>query len=359
MSAVAPAPEMGSQGVSALYARRSLGIHYLLLLATVVLLAGGSLFVGAVDLADARLRDVVLSLRGVRVGAAFIAGAALSVGGVIVQSLFKNPLASPSVLGTTAGADIGGKLAIFAFSFASERAGSQLAGSSGAMSRIGAEMLLPLGCVVGAACALSLLLAVRRVSEQIIVLLLTGFLLASLLSSLSGLLTSIAGERPELARALIAFGLGDVSGVGPRRLAMVAPLVLFGLAAALYFSRSLDVLLSGAEEALALGVDVPRVRICCVTWTAVLTAGAVAVGGNVAFVGLIVPHVLRPLFGVEHRRLLPAAALAGGAFLVACDVLSRALPLQSEIPLGVITGLIGAPVFLLLLLRSRQALGHD
>jgi iron complex transport system permease protein len=107
-----------------------------------------------------------------------------------------------------------------------------------------------------------------------------------------------------------------------------------------------------------LGLDVTRARRWCIAWTALLTAGAVAVGGNVGFVGLVVPHGLRRLVGVSHRSLVPAAALAGGAFLLACDGLARSLPSRTEVPLGVITDLVGAPLFLWLLLRSRGRLLH-
>jgi iron complex transport system permease protein len=117
-------------------------------------------------------------------------------------------------------------------------------------------------------------------------------------------------------------------------------------------------MLSGEEEAASLGVDVPAVRVWTVVWTSVLTGAAVSIGGNVGFVGLIVPHALRPFVGVEHRKLVPAAALAGGAFVVVCDVVSRALPTRSEVPLGVVTGLLGAPVFLSLLLRVARGEEH-
>ncbi len=327
---------------------------YAVLIALVMLTCVGSLFVGAGDLSNTHLQATFLQLRTGRLCAAFLAGSALAVGGVIVQGMFKNPLASPSILGTTAGADLGGKIALLLFDLA---LGASDVESAFAARGLSPEVLLPLGCVAGAAGALLILLGIRRATNDLIVLLLSGFLLTSLFGSLSGFLTSIAGERPELARAMVAFGLGDVSGVGLRRVALGVPLVLCGLAAAFFWSRPLDVMLSGSEEAEALGVNVDRVRMSCVIWTAVLTAAAVAVGGSVAFVGLIVPHALRPFVGVQHRRLVPAAALLGGAFLVGCDMLARTAPLGSEIPLGVVTGLIGAPLFLVLLLRSREELG--
>ena len=107
-----------------------------------------------------------------------------------------------------------------------------------------------------------------------------------------------------------------------------------------------------------LGLDVRRARRWCIAWTALLTAGAVAVGGNLGFVGLVVPHALRRTLGVAHRALIPAAGLAGGCFVLLCDVLARALPARTEVPLGVITSLVGAPTFLVLLLRARREVLH-
>lgn len=314
-----------------------------------VVVSLGSLLVGFGDLSDARLASTFLSLRLVRLEAAFLAGAALAVSGVVVQGLFKNPLASPSILGTTSGADLGGKLSLVLFDV--------ILGSS-LTQAIGIEMLLPVGCVIGAVLALLVALTIHRLSDDIVFLLLTGFLLTSLFGSVSSLLTTMASEREGLARAMIAFGLGDVGGVGVRRVVLAAPLVVAGVSAAFLWARPLDLMLSGEEEASALGVAVADVRWASVLWTAILTAAAVSVAGSVTFVGLIVPHALRPLVGVEHRRLIPASALMGGLFVVACDMIARSAPFGSELPLSVVTGLIGAPLFLLLLLKHRRELAH-
>jgi iron complex transport system permease protein len=179
-------------------------------------------------------------------------------------------------------------------------------------------------------------------------------LLSALFVSVEGFVTSLAQERWELSRAVLSFALGDVSGVGPRQLWLALPLVSVGVALAWSWSAPLDLMLSGEEEAASLGADVQVVRRWVVVWTAILTAAAVAIGGNVGFVGLIVPHALRRFVGLQHRRLIPAAALGGGTFVVACDVLSRVLPGRSEVPLGVITGILGAPTFLWLLLKHRR-----
>ena len=314
------------------------------LLFALLLVAGAlAVLVGSGDLADPELRDTFLKLRGYRLTAAFVAGAALSVGGVVVQGLFRNPLASPSVLGTTAGASFGGQVALLVYGVAG-------VGSTFVVP----EMIVPIGCFVGALAALAVLLLFLRITQDLLALLLTGFVLSALFLSLSAFVTSIAQETWELGRAVVSFSLGSVSGTGPRQLAFALPLIGASLVACWTWGRSLDLLLSGEEEAQSLGANVGAVRWWSAIWVSLLVAGAVSVGGNVGFVGLVVPHMLRPFSGTKHQRLIPAAALAGGIFLVACDIIARIIPSRSEIPLGVVTGLIGAPLFLLLLIRLRR-----
>jgi iron complex transport system permease protein len=310
-----------------------------------LLLIAGTLavLVGSGDLSDPELRDTFLKLRGFRLAAAFLAGAALAVGGVVVQGLFRNPLASPSVLGTTAGASFGGQVALLLYG---------LSGVS--LGIVVPEMIVPIGCFGGALMALAILLLFLRVTQDLLALLLTGFVLSALFLSLSAFVTSIAQETWELGRAVVSFSLGSVSGTGPRQLAFALPLIVVAIVACWLWGRALDLLLSGEEEAQSMGANVGAVRWWSAIWVSVLVAGAVSVGGNVGFVGLVVPHMLRPFAGTKHRRLIPAAALAGGLFLVGCDIIARLVPSRSEMPLGVVTGLIGAPLFLLLLIRLRR-----
>ncbi len=300
---------------------------------------------------------ILLDLRLMRTACAGLAGAALAVAGVMVQGLFRNPLASPDVIGTTAGATLGGQLALVAH-----------AALVGVLPLwLAPELVLPLGCLIGAAAALSVLLAAAGRGGGggggIVAVLLTGFVITAMVGALSGLLTSLAAGRWELARALTGFGMGGVDGKGIGHIALAVPLVLAGIGAAWAWGRTCDLLLAGEEEAAALGVDTGRARRWLLAWTALLAAAAVAVGGALSFVGLIVPHALRPFTGVEHRRLVPAAALGGAALLILCDVVARAVPLGAtwfgipgpgELPLGVVTGLIGGPVFLMLLIRARR-----
>ncbi len=316
---------------------------HLLLVLVIVIAAGLALFTGAASLTDENLRGTLLQLRGARLLAAFLAGAALSVGGVAVQGLFRNPLASPSILGTTAGASLGGQVAMIALGL-----------TSGVTAGRFAEMTLPLGSLLGALIALGILLLFLRAGADLLTLLLTGFILSSLFLSVGSFVTSLAQESWELGRAMVAWSLGSVSGAGPRQILFALPLVLVGTLAIWGWGHALDVMLSGEEEAASLGIDVKATRRWVVIWVAVLTGAAVSLGGGVGFVGLIVPHALRPIVGAEHRRLVPAAALLGGAFLIVCDTLGRALPGRSEVPLGIVTGLIGAPLFLWLLLRMQR-----
>jgi iron complex transport system permease protein len=312
--------------------------------------AASALLLGQGRLADPALRLTFLELRATRVCAAALAGAALAVGGAVLQGLFRNPLVSPSILGTTSGAMLGGQLALLAMAVAPA--------ARGPMAVVGVEMLLPIGCLLGAALSLVIVLVFCRDRANALVLLLTGFILSSLFLSIGGFLTSLAQDSWDLGRAVVAFTLGGVGGVTRRQLLVAAPLMAISCAAAWWWGRTLDVLLSGEEEAATLGVEVGEARRWIITWVAVMTAAAVSVGGNVAFVGLVVPHALRPFVGVQHRRLIPASALLGAAFLVACDVLARTVPARAEIPLGVVTGIIGAPVFLILLARSQGELGR-
>jgi iron complex transport system permease protein len=323
-----------------------IAIVYAVLLALLLAIVAIALAVGHGSLSDPVLGGTLLGLRATRVAAALLAGAALAVSGVVVQGVFRNPLVSPYILGTTAGASLGGQLALLALAW------------SAVGTAIPSEIVLPLGCIIGSGFSLAILLAFCRERTGTLVLILTGFILSSLFLAIGGFVTSLAQDQWDLSRAVVAFTLGGVGGTGPRQVLAALPLVLVGLGACWAWSGTLDVFLSGEDEARTLGVEVGQARRWTVIWVAVLTSAAIAVGGNVAFVGLVVPHALRPIVGVRHRRLIPAAALLGGTFLVACDLIARVFPSRTELPLGVVTGIIGAPVFLYLLARSYREVEH-
>ncbi len=303
-----------------------------------------SIRLGNNDWADVDIRRAVVTLRAYRVGVAFFAGASLAVAGVVIQAVFRNALASPSVLGVTAGASLGGTVTLVV---------TEVVFSGAAAAAAFGEMLVPAGCMAGAAMALSLVLVLTRRRTSSTSFLLVGFLLSAVFLSMGAFVMSLSQSTWELGRVVVSFTLGTVSGSGPRQLVTIATWCIVGTVAALGWHRSLDMMLTGDEEALTLGVDVRRVRRWGIVWVAFLSAGAVAVGGNVAFVGLVVPHALRSVFGSSHRALIPAAAIGGGIFLVLCDLGARVAPTQSQMPLGVVTGLIGAPMLIALLHRNE------
>lgn len=309
------------------------------------LAALASLYAGRGTLTGSALDATFFELRLQRTLVAFLAGAGLAVGGVLLQGLFRNPLASPSILGTESGALLGGEL-MLVLVYVGFRGHTPF--------DLPGEMLMPIGCVLGALLALVTVLALTPLRGSVVGLLLTGFLLSMMFLSLSSLLKSLVQESWQLLRVMSVLSAGSISGAGPKQTALVAVLVIGATLPAWLWSRELNVLMSGEDEATSLGVDVGRLRVWIVIWTALLIAGPVAVGANVAFVGLIVPHVLRKLFGHAHQMLVPAAFVGGGTFLVGCDVLCRVLPLRHEVPLSVVTALIGGPLFLRMLAKLES-----
>jgi iron complex transport system permease protein len=293
------------------------------------ILAGG-------DAPDAA-RDIVLRIRLPRVALAVLVGASLSVSGVLFQALLRNPLADPYVLGVSGGAALGG-VAVLAL-------GGALGLGAGAV---------PPAAFAGALFTLVLLhaLAGGRTRLEPTRLLLTGVVFNAFASAAIVFLASAAG-LVEGAR-IFWFLVGSLSAAGAPALGALALFLLLGLACALPLARGLNLLALGEESAEQLGVHVEIVRQVCLVSTSLMVGAAVAVAGLVGFVGLIVPHALRLLFGPDHRLLVPASALGGGAFLVLCDGLARALLSGRELPVGAVTALLGGPLFLALLRRQQS-----
>jgi iron complex transport system permease protein len=307
------------------------------------------LWVGRGTALDVPMRDLFVTLRAYRIGVAFFAGGALAVSGAVIQGLVRNPLASPNILGTNAGALLGGKLALIITFIVLE---------GRAVTNVLPEMLVPVGCLVGAFAALGAVLSVNSLRASTISLVLTGFVLNGIFLSVGTFLTNLSQDYVELNRAMTTFQAGSLSGSGSRQLLLAATLSLAGFLPAFFWSRSLDVLLSGEEEAAALGVEVSRVRFWCVVWSALMAAGAVSVGAGVGFIDLITPHVVRRMIGPSHRYLLPASFVLGGSFLILCDALCRSIPLRQEVPLQVLVDMLGGPAFLWMLRRLGTERGH-
>ncbi len=310
--------------------------------AALALFATLSLVIGPVRWGQ--LSHELLVLRVDRLVAGVVAGAALAVAGVLMQGLFRNPLASPSVCGVSEGAGLATQVAILAITLLP------------ALPGVPVDLVRAVAGMAGAGAALAVLLMVARRRADTVSVLLVGLVLSLLFSALAAAVLSWASNRWELGRNLVVFSLGGIDAAQSSSVALVIPLLIAGLGAAWAWSPALDVLLTGEEEAAALGLDVRQLRLWVLVWASALVAVAVSLGGGVAFVGLVVPNLLRLRMGPAHRPLVAAAAIGGAAFVTAADVLARLAPLDSgELPLGVVTSLVGAPIFLWLLARERSA----
>jgi iron complex transport system permease protein len=301
-------------------------------------LAAGSLPVSAADIGRALLgetegvaAEVVRELRLPRALAAFACGALLALAGALMQVLLRNPLADPYVLGISGGASVG---ALTAMLF-----GLPLAIIHG-------------GAFAGALAATLLVFGLARGdgSWTQTRLLLTGVIVAAGCGAVVALILSIAPENK--LRGMLFWLMGDLGHAGSPWPALA--MLVLGLLAALPFSRDLNLLARGDLTARSLGVPVVRLRGGVYVLAALATAAAVTTAGSVGFVGLIVPHLVRLSIGNDQRVLLPAAALAGGALLTLADTLARTIVAPQQLPVGVLTALIGVPVFLYLLTRSPR-----
>lgn len=280
--------------------------------------------------ADPVASVIIRDLRLARTLAAGLAGAALAVSGALLQGLFRNPLADPYILGTSAGASLGAAAALV------------FVRTPGSAS---------LGAFVGALGAAALAGAAARStarSGSTTSVLLAGTAVSALCSAGVTLLVSL---RQQDLYAVYFWLLGSFNGRGWRELAVLAPLTAATTGAALVLARPLDVLASGEESARSLGLDVRLLRAAAVSVAALGTAAAVAAGGVVGFVGLVAPHAARLAFGPSHGRLIPASAVAGAVLLMAADALARTVLAPLELPVGVLTAFAGAPFFLVLLAR--------
>jgi iron complex transport system permease protein len=281
--------------------------------------------------------SIIWQIRLPRVLGAAIVGAGLASAGVVFQGLLRNPMADPYLLGTSGGAALAATIA-FAIPFT---LGFITFG------------LVPIAAFVGALGAVLIVYRLARVGmyTPITTLLLAGFAVSSMLGALMSALMLLS--RGTLER-IVLWTLGGVSASGWGMLLTVTPLILFGAALAFLFSNDLNAFLLGEEQAAALGVNVERKKFVLLCVGALMTGAAVALSGLVGFVGLIVPHFVRIVLGPNHRLLLPASFLCGAIFLTLADLIARLALAPQEIPLGVITALVGAPFFILLLRRAKR-----
>ena len=281
------------------------------------------------------VETVVLQVRGPRVLAALLVGAALAAAGTAYQGMFRNPLVSPDILGVSSGAALGAVFAIFA---SLGIVGTQILAFAGGLAAV--------GLVYGVGSRL-------RGHDPLLALVLTGVVIGTLLGSGIALMKYLADPYNQLP-AITFWLLGSLASISPRDLLIAAPLSLLGLVPMLLLRWRMNLLSLPDDEARALGVEVRRLRTLVVTCATLMTASVVAISGIIGWVGLLIPHAARLLVGPDVGRLLPLAMLMGAAFMLAVDTLCRTLA-AIEVPPGVLTALIGTPLFLWLFATARRS----
>lgn len=290
---------------------------------------------------------LITAIRAPRTLGAFAAGALLGLAGAIAQGLFRNPLADPYLLGSAAGAGLGVVLMIFAGS---------LAGSSIGLAN--ADWLSRLGLVgaafVGALGGVSMTLLLAGGAARPLVLLLGGVVVGVLLGAVSELIMLLS---PEAMRGKQAFLLGTTGFLGWDSVAVLSLGLALALPLAMRFAIVLDALVLGEASAASLGLDLPRLRLLLVALMALATGTAVAQAGLIAFVGLVAPHLVRRLVTVTHAALLALSALAGGVLLLAADIAARSVIAPQELPVGLLSAVLGGLYLMVLLRRRGQAEG--
>ena len=282
---------------------------------------------------------ILFELRLPRVALAAVVGAGLAVSGAIFQSLFRNPMADPAIIGVSSGAALGAIAAILL-------GGGAILGG----------LLVPGSAFVAALLVSALVYRLARFGPavQVATLLLAGIAVAAMVSAVITLLMAFSGEQ---VRSIYFWLLGGLSGRGWSSVLAAGPLVLVGTAIALVGTGSLNLMALGDERAAQLGLEVERFKRASLAVGSLLAAAAVSVAGVIGFVGLMTPHILRLVLGADHRRLLPAVVLGGATLLVLADLVARTSVQPEEIPVGAVTAILGGLFFLYLLRRERRAAG--
>lgn len=287
---------------------------------------------------DSHQATILWQLRAPRVALACVVGACLAVSGAAYQGAFRNPLADPYLLGAAAGAGLGATLALV-----SGAAGSFAAGTP----------LLPLASFVGALVGVAVAYAVggSMGGRTTTGLVLAGVAVASFLTAVQ---TFVQQQNSDTLREVYSWILGRLGTAGWDDVVLILPYAVVSIAVLLVHGRLLDVLGLGDDEAESLGLRPTRVRLAVIVAASLATAAAVSVAGLIGFVGIIVPHAVRMVAGASNRWIVPLSALCGAAFLVLADLAARTVVAPGELPIGVVTAVIGAPFFALLLRRSGK-----
>jgi iron complex transport system permease protein len=293
-----------------------------------------------------RDRLVLWTIRLPRIAMACMVGAMLAAAGTMMQGLFRNPLADPGLVGVSAGAALAAAATIVL--------GDRIAAGSGVVVPFA---MLPIAAFFGALLTTSLLyrVATREGRTSIATLLLAGLAIGALVQAAIGLLIFTADDRQ--LRDITFWTLGSLSGSTWDKAAAIAPFLVIMLLALPFIANGLDLMLLGETEAFHMGVAVERLKRVAIVLVAAAAGAAVSFAGIIGFVGVVVPHLLRLVLGPGHRVLLPASLCFGAILLLAADTIARVLVAPAELPIGIVTAALGAPFFLVLLLRQRALIG--
>ena len=326
-------------------------ILFCILSALVVLLFAADIAVGSINIplrdiwvtltggeCDAVTAKIIIDIRLIKAFVAILAGAALSVSGLQMQTLFRNPLAGPYVLGVSSGASLGVALFIL---------GAPLLGFTAS------PLLTTLGTAgaawLGAAAILALVASVSRRIKDIMVILILGMMIGSAVSAIVQILQYLSNE--EALKSFIVWTMGSLGDVTSSQLLLVAPAIIAGLIIAVSVIKPMNMLLLGESYARTMGLNIPRTRALILLSTTLLAGTVTAVCGPIGFIGLAIPHVARILFrNADHRILLPAAAMAGAISLLVCDIFSKLLAL----PVNTITALLGIPIVIWVVIKNKN-----
>jgi iron complex transport system permease protein len=343
--------------------RSRLAGHALLLLGALLLAAMAmSLLTGASDASLARLvialfegtladpalardRLIIFDIRLPRLILGVLIGAGLAVAGVVMQGLFRNPLADPGLVGVSAGAGLGAVSMIVL-------GGTMLAPVVALLGIYGLQVFAFLGGLVTTMVLYRV--ATRGGQTQVATMLLAGIAIAALSGALMGILIYLASDSQ--LRDFTFWSMGSLAGSNWQKVLASGPIILVALLVCARLAPGLNGLTLGEATAAHMGVPVERLKKFAIVAVAAATGAAVAVSGGIGFVGIVVPHLLRLAIGPDHKFLLPASALLGAAFLLAADAVSRTIVAPAELPIGIVTAAIGGPFFLWILLRKRGQL---
>ena len=296
------------------------------------------------DTVSQQVKTILFDIRLPRICLAILIGAILAISGAVMQGLFRNPLAAPSLIGVSSGASVGASVVIV------------LAGAWLQSNTALGLSLVAVGAFIGSFLVTVLVyrLSTSALGTSVTTMLLAGIAVSALAGAVSGLLSYYADN--EMLRQISIWQMGNLSTANWQRVLVLAVVAILVLSLFPRESKSLNALLLGESEARHLGIDVQQVKRKLILLTTLGIGTAVAIGGMIGFVGLIVPHIVRLLIGPDHRWLLPASALAGGVLLLLADTIARIIIAPTELPTGILTAILGAPFFIMLLVQQRREL---